>query len=155
MKIKAARFYNRALEPWTLMGKLQRNVNLYVKIKEYSSRSSWMGREKHNWIKNKWLTRTDGRCKLYTVVHIFIKDTIKLLKLTFQKIKHSKDKQRELENEQVRTLDKLNNARTNRIEEVPSLQVRNGFSNFLLNPQAQTEAPSILMSKLFSPHSGN
>ena len=33
-------------------------------------------------------------------------------------------KQRELEADQVKTFDKLNNARSNRIEEVPSLQVR-------------------------------
>jgi len=39
-----------------------------------------------------------------------------------QKIKQSKDRQRDLENEQVKTIDKLNNARTSRIEEVPTLQ---------------------------------
>ena len=51
------------------------------------------------------------------------KGNVKLLNLMFQKIRNSKDKQREFENEQVRTLDKLNNARTSRIEEIPSLQV--------------------------------
>merc|ERR1719361_3361292 len=39
-----------------------------------------------------------------------------------QKIKQSTEKQRELEAEQVKTFDKLNNARSNKIEEVPSLQ---------------------------------
>merc|ERR1719361_2533617 len=39
-----------------------------------------------------------------------------------QKIKQSTEKQRELEADQVKTFDKLNNARSNKIEEVPSLQ---------------------------------
>ena len=62
-------------------------------------------------------------CLCLCRVTSFAKGNVKLLYLMFQKIRNSKDKQRELENEQVRTLDKLNNARTSRIEEVPSLQV--------------------------------
>ena len=50
------------------------------------------------------------------------------LNFLFQKIKQSKDRQRDLENEQVKTIDKLNNARTSRIEEVPTLQVKQEFN---------------------------
>ena len=50
------------------------------------------------------------------------------LNFLFQKIKQSKDRQRDLENEQVKTIDKLNSARTSRIEEVPTLQVKQEFN---------------------------
>ena len=46
-----------------------------------------------------------------------------------------------MENEQVRTLDKLNNARTSRIEEVPSLQVGRIFQ--LLAISAGTDRSAI------------
>merc|ERR1719445_2151223 len=44
------------------------------------------------------------------------------IEVILQKIKQSTQRQRELEAEQVKTIDKLNNARTNKIEEIPFLQ---------------------------------
>ena len=55
------------------------------------------------------------------LVSIFLKPGTVLM---FQKIKQSTERQRELEADQVKTFDKLNNARTHKPEEVPSLQVR-------------------------------
>ena len=44
----------------------------------------------------------------------------------FQKIKQSTERQRELENEHVKAISRLNNSGQNLIEDVPTLQVRPG-----------------------------